>query len=92
MVKEIRKRPEGDMGVSLGRLIGNLAQGIGGLLGFAADLERQRKSEYTEYGKIAGKTKSGQEIKGAYGVRVRIGLHSAEGNGQKRLSSESEVD
>lgn len=90
MVKELRKRSEEDVGVSLGKLVDGLTRGIGGLLGFAAHLERQGKSEYAEYGEIAGKTKSGKEIKGTYGVRVRIGLHPAEGNRQKRLLSGSE--
>lgn len=90
MVKEIRRRSEEDVGVSLGRLIGGLVQGIGGLLGFAADLEMQGKSEYAEHGEITGRTQSGKEMKGAYGVRVRIGLSSVEWNGKKRLTSGSE--
>lgn len=74
MVKKIRERHKEDMGVSLGRLINGFAQGIGGLLWFAADLERQGKSEYTEQGEFAGKTQNGKEVKGAYGIRVKIGL------------------
>lgn len=56
------------------RLIGGVARGVGGLLGLAADLERQGKSEYAEEGEISGKTKSGKEYKGAYGFRIKVGL------------------
>ncbi len=67
------------------RLIGGVARGIGGLLGLAADLERQGKSEYTEEGEISGKTKSGKEYKGAYGFRVKVGLHPEDFRTQKKF-------
>jgi arabinogalactan endo-1,4-beta-galactosidase len=59
---------------SLTGLAEGFAKGIGGLLGFAADLERQGKSEYEECGNIEGKTLSGKKYKGVYGFRVKVGL------------------
>ncbi|MBU4466594.1 hypothetical protein KKF47_00835 [Patescibacteria group bacterium] len=71
------------MGVSLGRVAGGLLKGIGGLfLGLAAKLEEEGKDEYVEQGEITGKTESGKEYKGAYG------LHPEDFRGQKRLPGE----
>jgi hypothetical protein len=69
----------------LGRLVEGFAKGIGGILGLAADLERQGKSEYEERGEIKGRTKSGKEYRGAYGFRVKVGLNPEEFRGQKKL-------
>ncbi|MBU4319400.1 MAG: hypothetical protein KKF30_19235 [Proteobacteria bacterium] len=63
-----------------------MIKGIGGLLGFAAEMERQGKSEHIEQGEIKGKTKNGKEYRGAYGLRVKVGLNPEEFRGQKRLS------
>lgn len=47
---------------------------INNLIKFATHLERQGKAEYMEQGEITGKTRSGKEIKGAYGYGIKIGL------------------
>lgn len=87
MAKKLKKQDKKRVGVSLERLISGVVRGLGGLLGLAADLERQGKSEYAEKGEISGKTKSGKEYKGAYGFRVKVGLHPEEFRGQKKLPS-----
>ena len=85
MAKKIRKQNKEGLAISLGGLIEGFARGIGGLLGFAADLERKGKSEYVEQGEVSGKTASGKEYKGAYGFRVKVGLNPEEFRGQKKL-------
>lgn len=87
MVKQIREQHQEGLAVSLGKLIDGTVKGIGGLLGFAAELERQGKSEYEERGLIEGETKSGKKIKGAYGFKVKVGLNPEDFMGQKRLKS-----
>lgn len=74
MVRRIRKQNKKGLAVSLGRLTEGLAKGIGGLLGFTAEMERRGKSDYIEHGEIEGKTKSGKEYRGAYGLRIKVGL------------------
>lgn len=73
----------------MARLAEGAVRGLGGLFGFAAEMERQGKSEYRECGEIKGKTGSGQDIKGAYGFRVKVGLNPEEFGGQKKLPEES---
>jgi len=68
----------------LGRLAESFIKGLGGLLGFAAEMERQGKSEHIEQGEIKGKTKSGKEYRGAYGLRVKIGLNPEELRSKKK--------
>lgn len=58
----------------LSKLGNSISTGIGNLLKFVAHLERQGKSEYMEQGEITGKTRSGKEIRGAYGFGVKVGL------------------
>ena len=74
MAKKIRKQNKEGLAVSLGKIVEGVARGIGGLLGFAANLEAQGKDEYVEQGKITGKTKSGKEYRGSYGFRMKVGL------------------
>lgn len=85
MVAKLRKQFKEGVGVSLGKVADGFLQGIGRLLGFAAKLEEEGKDEYTEQGEIKGKTESGKEYKGAYGLRMRVGLHPEEFEGQKKL-------
>lgn len=73
------------MEVTLGRLAKSAVKGIGGLLGFAAEMERQGKSEHIEQGEIKGKTESGKEYRGAYGLRVKVGLNPEDFKGRKKL-------
>lgn len=68
----------------MGRLAESFIKGLGGLLGFAAEMERQGKSEHIEQGEIKGKTKSGKEYRGAYGLRVKIGLNPEELRSKKK--------
>lgn len=75
MAKEFNKQNKEGLAVSLGRLVSGFAQGMGRLLGLAAEMEKQGKSDYIEQGEIKGKTKSGKEYQGAYGFRVRVGLN-----------------
>ncbi|MFH1175740.1 MAG: hypothetical protein V1698_03395 [bacterium] len=56
------------------QLANGISTCIGNLLKFAAHLEQQGKSEYIEQREITGKTRSGKEIRGAYGCRIKIGL------------------
>lgn len=58
----------------LSELVNGISTGIGNLLKFAAHLERHGKSEYIEQGEITGKTRSGKEIRGAYGFGMKVGL------------------
>ncbi|MFH1030868.1 MAG: hypothetical protein V1770_06470 [bacterium] len=58
----------------LSQLANGISTGIGNLLKFAAHLEKQGKSEYIEQGEITGKTRSGKEIRGAYGFGMKVGL------------------
>jgi len=60
---------------SLTGLAEGMIKGIGGLLGFAAEMEREGKSEHIERGEIKGKAKSGEEYRGAYGLRIKVGLN-----------------
>lgn len=87
MARNIRKQNKEGLAVSLGKLADGMVKGIGGLLGFAAEMERQRKSEHIEQGEIKGKTKSGKEYRGAYGLRVKVGLNPEDFKGGKRLSN-----
>lgn len=74
MVPKVRKQSNEGVGVSLEKLAKGFLKGLGGLLGLAAKLEREGKSEYTEQGTIEGRTQSGKEYKGAYGFRAKLGL------------------
>jgi len=87
MARNIRKQNKEGLAVSLGRLAEGAVKGLGGLLGFAAEMERQGKSEHIEQGEIKGKTKSGKEYRGAYGLRVKVGLNPEDFKGRKKLSS-----
>jgi hypothetical protein len=71
----------------LGRLAESFVKGLGRLLGFAAEMERQGKSEHIEQGEIKGKTKSGKEYRGAYGLRVKVGLDPEEFRNQKKSNN-----
>jgi hypothetical protein len=93
---EIEKEKGGRRALyALTGLAKGVARGIGSLLGFAAEMERQGKSEHIEQGEITGKTRSGKEYRGAYGFRAKIGLNPEDfsvqdgsapgGKGQKRL-------
>jgi hypothetical protein len=62
-------------------------KGIGVLFRFAAEMERQGKSEHIEYGEITGKTESGKEMKGRYGFHMKIGLNPEEFRWRKQLSN-----
>lgn len=75
MARKIRKQSKEGVGVSLGTVIDGFVNGVGGLLGLAAKLEEEGKDEYAEQGEIKGKTKSGKEYRGAYGLRVKVGLN-----------------
>lgn len=70
----LRRQVEKGEFTFLSELGNNISTGIGNLLKFAAHLERQGKSEYMEQGEITGKTRSGKEIRGAYGFGVKVGL------------------
>jgi hypothetical protein len=83
MVRKISKQNKEGLAVSLGRLAEGFAKGIGGLLGLAADLERQGKSEYEECGKIEGETPGGKKYKGVYGFRIKVGLSPEDFKRQK---------
>lgn len=87
MDRKIRRQSKKGVGVSPAGLIGGLAKGVMGLLGFAANLEARGKDEYVEQGEIIGKTKSGKEYRGAYGFRVKSGLNPKEFDSQKKLDS-----
>ena len=88
MVRKLRKQSKESVGVSLGKVAGGLLKGIGGLfLGLAAKLEEEGRDEYVEQGEIISKTESGKEIKGRYGLRVKVGLHPEDFRGQKKLKS-----
>jgi len=87
MVRKLRKQNKKGVGVSLETVVEGFLKGIGGLLGFAAKLEKEGKDEYAEQGEIKGKTKSGKEYKGAYGFRVKVGLNPEDFKGQKKLSA-----
>ena len=89
MAQKIRKQDKKGVGVSLETVIKGFVKGIGGLLGCALNLEKEGKDEYVEQGEITGKTKSGKEIKGRYGFRVKAGLNPEDFRGQKKLPSES---
>mgnify|MGYP001599541319 FL=1 len=73
------------MGVFLAKAAEGFLKGIGGLLGFAAKLEEEGKDKYVELGEIAGRTKSGKDYAGAYGLRMKIGINPEEFRGQKKL-------
>ena len=84
MARNIRKQNKEGLAVPLGRLAESFIKGLGGLLGFAAEMERQGKSEHIEQGEIKGKTKSGKEYRRAYGLRVKIGLNPEELRSKKK--------
>lgn len=86
MTQRIRKQNREGLATSLERLAESVVKGIGSLLGFAAEMERQGKSEHIEQGEIKGKTKSGKEYRGTYGLRVKIGLNPEDFKGRKKLS------
>ena len=87
MARNIRKQNKEGLAVPLGRLAESFVKGLGGLLGFAAEMERQGKSEHIEQGEIKGKTKSGKEYRGAYGLRVKVGLNPEDFKGRKKLGN-----
>ncbi len=87
MARKISKQNKEGLAVSLGRLAEGVAKGVSGLLGLAAEMERQGKSERIEQGEIRGKTQSGKEYKGAYGLRVKVGLNPDDFRGRKKLST-----
>lgn len=78
MAKKIGKRDKEGVGISLERIIQSALRKVDALFGFAVDLEKEDKSEYRQYGQVEGKTASGKDIKGVYGVRVKIGLNPEE--------------
>lgn len=87
MARRIRKQSKEDVGVSLGTVIDGFMKGIGWLLGLAAKLEKEGKDEYAEQGEIKGRTKSGKEYRGAYGLRVKVGLNPEDFRGRGKLPS-----
>ena len=101
MAKKIRKQDEG-VGVSLGKIAGSALRGVGALLGFAVNLEKEGKSEYKECGEIKGKTESGKDMRGAYGFHMKVGLNPEDfsarggsapgGRDQKKLNSGSDEE
>lgn len=74
MAKEICQKNKKRAENPVKGLISSVAKGVGRMLGFVANLEKQGKSEYIEQGEFQGKTESGKEAKGAYGLRIKIGL------------------
>lgn len=92
MVAKLRKQNKKGVEVSLETVTKGFLKGIGWLLGFAAKLEEEGKSEYTEQGEIAGRTKSGKEYRGAYGFRMKTGLDRGALRVIKKLPSESTGD
>jgi len=85
MAQKPRRQSKEGMGVSLEGLMEGFAKGVTGLLRFAGKLEAEGKDEYIEQGEIKGKTKSGKEYRGAYGLRVKVGLNPEDFKGQKKL-------
>lgn len=69
---------EVDIGLKVGDLsFKGLFKGIGSLLGLVEKMEKQGKSEYREEQIVKGKTASGKDVRGVYGLRVRTGLGKA---------------
>lgn len=87
MAKEVYQSNKKELAISPKRVIKGIVKGIGSLLGLAAELERQGKSEYIEQGEIKGRTKSGKDIRGIYGWRVKLGLNPEEFRRRKRLKN-----
>ena len=90
MAKEIRKQDQESVEISLGRLAESAWRGVGAFFGLAVDLEKEGKSEYRKFGKVEGKTSSGKNIEGIYGVRVKVGLNPEEFKNQKKLDDGSD--
>lgn len=51
-----------------------LWDGIGNLIDIVADMDEKGVDEFVRKRTVAGKTASGKEVRGEYGLRVRTGL------------------
>ena len=89
MDQKIRKQNKKELAISLETVTKGFLKGIGWLLGFVANLEKEGKDEYAEQGEITGKTKSGKEYRGVYGFRMKTGLNRESLRIIKKLPGES---
>ncbi len=55
-------------------VFGALWEGIGNLIDIVVEMDEKGADEYAQKRTIRGKTKSGKEVRGEYGLRVRTGL------------------
>lgn len=78
MDEKVNKYNSKGLEINSEKIAGGVFRGIGSLLDLAINLEKEGKSDHEEFGEIKGKTESGKEYRGAYGIRAKIGINPEE--------------
>lgn len=73
-MQKISKRHKKGLEVILAKCAKAVVKGLAGVFDLAVEMERDGRTEYTEQGQIKKRTRTGKEIKGEYGWRVRTGF------------------